>query len=221
MLLDHKWITLEQQQEMLQAWLEQQREIMQTAQMRTPAIPGPDAAAQAWLEQQQREIMQTAQMRRLAIPRPPPGVGPDDGEAPPPPPQRVVGHVPPLLPPPQRVVGHVPQVIERLKSEIAALTVEIELQNSEVTGLVREMERMAVQINELTVQNAEVIDRLTAVEHRDTAAAAGRQTGVPSQSGGDITRRKAYVSSSNEGFLECTRPGPDSSEQPENQASAG
>ena len=62
---------------------------------------------------------------------------------------------------------------------------------------------------------------IAALEQPDTAAAAGRQTGVPSQSGGDITRRTAYVSSSNEGFLECTRPGPDSSEQPENLASAG
>jgi hypothetical protein len=44
---------------------------------------------------------------------------------------------------------------------------------------------------------------------------------VSSQSGGGITRRKAYVSSSSAGFLECTRPGPDSSEQLENQASAG
>ena len=112
-----------------------------------------------------------------------------------------------------------------LKSEIAALTVEIERHNSEVAGLVRGMGRMAVQIDEMTVQierQAEVIERLiAALEQHDTAAAAGRQTGVPSQSGGDITRREAYVSSSSEGFLECTRPGPDSSEQPENQASAG
>ena len=175
------------------------------------------AAAEDWFQRQQREMMQTAQMPRPQIPGPPP-----------PPPQRVV---PPL--------GHV-QEIERLKSEIAALTKDIEHKNSVGLMAVQEIERlkseiaaehsksvgmMAVQIDAMTVQirrNSEVIERLiAALEQRDTAAAAGRQTGVPSQSGGDITRRTAYVSSSNEGFLECTRPGPDSSEQPENQASAG
>ena len=163
----------------------------------------PAAAAEDWFQRQQREMMQTAQMPRPQIPGPPPGTAPDDDMGPPPPPpQRVV---PPL--------GHVHE-IERLKSEIAALTKEIEHKNS--VGM------MAVQIDAMTVQirrNSEVIERLIAA--LEQAAAAGRQTGVPSQSGGDITRGKAYVSSSNEGVLECTRPGPDSSEQPENQASAG
>ena len=150
------------------------------------------------------------------MPGPPPGDGPDVFIEPPPPPQHP--------PPQQRVACRIPQdlEIERLGSEIAVLSVQVERQNSEVEGLQRGMERMAVQIDEMTKQNAEAINRLiAALEHRDTAAAAGGQTGVPSQSGGDITRRMAYVSSSNEGFLECTRPGSDSSEHPENQASAG
>ena len=193
----------------------------------------PAAAAEDWFQRQQREMMQTLQMPGPRIPGPPPGVGPRDDMGPPPPPPRYGAAAASaaggsgVAAASAAALGHVPSGGTTLcdKSEIAALTVEIERQHAEVAGLVSGMGHMAVQIAEMTLQikrNAEVIERLiAALEQRDTAAAAGRQTGVPSQSGGDITRRKAYVSSSNEGFLECTRPGPDSSEQPENQASAG
>ena len=192
----------------------------------------PAAAAEDWFERQQREMMQRAQMPRPRIPGPPPGIRPCDDMGVPPPPPRYGAAAASAAEgsgaaaasaaegsgaPAAAALGHVPSggTTLCLKSEIAALTVEIERHNSEVAGLVRGMGRMAVQIDEMTVQierQAEVIERLiAALEQHDTAAAAGRQTGVPSQSGGDITRREAYVSSSSEGFLECTRPGPDSS----------
>ena len=105
--------------------------------------------------------------------------------------------------------------IEKMTVQIEGMTVAIERLNSEVAALVTGMGRMTVQIEGVTVQidrKAVKIERLVdALEQIGIAADAGGQTGVPSQSGGDITRRKAYVSSSNEGFLECTRPGPDSS----------
>ena len=130
----------------------------------------PGAAAAAWLERQQREMVQTAQMPRQ-IPGPPPGSGPNDDLGPPPPPPQKLQAPPP---PP----GPVPQEIERLQSEVAALTVEIKRQNSEVAALTVVIERL-----------------VAAVEQNATAAAAGRQTGVPSQSEGNIIRRKGYVSS--------------------------
>ena len=162
----------------------------------------PAAAAEDWLEEQ-RKMMQSAQPRPRIPgppPGPPPGVGPhDDMVMPPPPPRKGAAAASAaegsgVAAASAAALGHGATTL-CLKSEIAALTVEIERHNSEVAGLVRGMGRMAVQIDEMTVQierQAEVIERLiAALEQHDTAAAAGRQTGVPSQSGGDITRRKA------------------------------
>ncbi len=144
----------------------------------------PAAAAEDWFERQQREMMQTAQMPRPRIPGPPPGIGPRDDMGLPPPPPRYgaaaasAAEGSGAAAASAAALGHVPSggTTLCLKSEIAALTVEIERQNSEVAGLVRGMGRMAVQIDEMTVQierKAEVIERLiAALEQRDTAAAA-------------------------------------------------
>ena len=211
----------------------------------------PGAAAASWLEQQQEDMRRTELFRQRVPGPPPGAGPDVTIEPPPPPPhlppqQRVAGRIDPDFERLGSEIGVLAGEVERQNSEVAGLQrgmeqlgvqidemtkqnavainrlIAAERQSSEVAGLQKGMEQLAVQIDEMSKQNAVAINRLiAALEHRDTAAAAGGQTGVPSQSGGDITRRMAYVSSSNEGFLECTRPGSDSSEQPENQASAG
>ena len=168
------------------------------------------------------------------IPGPPPGTGLDDDAGPPPHPRPKAAPPPPqgpkaAPPPPPGVLPaqclvHVPlagmqraagsaaapvaapegqiegmtKQIEKMTVQIEGMTEEIERLNSKVAAVVTGMERMTVQIEGMTVQ----IERKAVQIERLVAALA---------SGGDITRRKAYVSSSNGGFLECTRPGPDSS----------
>ena len=105
--------------------------------------------------------------------------------------------------------------IEGLKSELAAQKRTV----ADVTTSMRQaIEGLVEQIAGLTLELAagkqtvaEVEMRMWRVEQSGTAADAVWQTGVPMPSYGDLVRRNACVSSSNEGLLECTRPGPDSS----------
>jgi hypothetical protein len=105
--------------------------------------------------------------------------------------------------------------IEGLKSELAAQKRTV----ADVTTSMRQaIEGLVEQIAGLTLELAagkrtvaDVEMRMWRVEQSGTAADAVWQTGVPTPSDGDLVRRNACVSSSNEGLLECTRPGPDSS----------
>ena len=191
MLLDKGWIELDPAAA-AEDWLEEQRKMMQSAQPR-PRIPGPP-------------------------PGPPPGVGPhDDMVMPPPPPRKgaaaasaaegsgvaaasaaALGHGGTasaaegsgVAAASAAALGHGGTTL-CLKSEIAALTVEIERHNSEVAGLVRGMGRMAVQIDEMTVQierQAQVIERLIATfEQRCTKAATGAAAPAAAAAAGGCT----------------------------------